>query len=550
MGSINTPATVDISQVVAESQRHAERIKATTDTLDATSGAHAESVQREVDAINKEGELVRDSKLLLDALTIQKEKRNAESAANFGVNEEAHNSIVREMSQGIIEQHKDLKAAGVAILKKKEVGFSDDPIEWLFNTFTIPRDVQAYRTREAILDRDVKTLSSLENLAQEQVKTNNAIAATTSAQISALQAEAGLKAATVRAENARQEAARFGLQVASVRLATSHQQFEAVLQVHGAQVNLQRLELEKAQKAISEKQLELQRQNLQLTIDKRNTDAKAHAELQASLDAATAVAGMRKISVEEYERAPQQTKAALFDIMANPNTAMKRLGSDPADALANADRLNAPLTPQVTMVKEALLAITTKTAQSNKAWQSLKPDEQKRLVNDAIKDTLRGEYNAIPDSGSIYSAPPLASLKGIPAINSTVLWRSTFAPQAENPMRPTSAQAFYDTAVDLVFKGTMTQDQAAKELSQIYKAIAVDNSQQRDFNRLALPMQEKYRTSIKAAGADAPWAYSAGRVIDMANQTEVNNALTRSMVAKKNMETGQMFPLEGTPRGP
>lgn len=537
----NPNTVVDISQVVADSLRHQGRIEATNDSMGKISDEHSASIEREVGAIETEGTLARDIKLLIDSLTIQKEHRNADAAAAFGTNMEASNSIITAMSQSILQQHADLQEAGKEILRKKEIKFSDDPLEFLFGMFTLPREISAYNTREAILTRDAGTLKTLQDLTQEQVKVNNAIAATTTAAISANQAEAALQAAKVRAENARQEAAKFGLQTASVRLATSHQQFETVLQVHNAQVALQHLQLAEASKNINEEMKELQKKNLQLLIDKKEEDAASKALLQGHLDKATALAGMRRITVDEYERAPRGTKEALFDLMANPNTAQGRLGKDTVDALQNVERLNAPLTPALNIIKDKLVKITATTQAKDPAWAALKQDQKDAKFNLAIKDALTAETANIPDTGGFYSAPPLASLRGIPAITSTTLWKSALAPQSNNPMHPTSAQNIYDTAIQLVSTNKMTVEQAATEISQIYKAIAVDNTQQRDYNRFALPLQNDYRTQVNPGLPGI-----SQKVINMTSQSEVLNNMLRSLAAKK---SGLQYREESTGSG-
>jgi hypothetical protein len=546
-GRIVTPATVDISQIVSDSLRHGERQVALENTLDAKEGGYDASVNSEVKAIQDEGQLAHDAKLLIDSLTVQKEQRNRGAAAAFGVNMEASNSVIDEMSKNILEQHKELRKEGQGLIGMQNVGFSDDPVEWFFNQFKIPQAQAAYNTREAVLDREAKTLLTLQNLTQEQVKVNNATAETTNARLSAIQAEQLLKTATIRAENARQEAAKFGVSIISVRNAISYQQFETMLQVHTAQVQLQKLELDQAHKALAEQDLELRRKNLQLLIDKKEEDAKARAELQSNLDRATAVLGSRRISPDEYERAPQQIKGALFDVMMNPNTDKGRLGSDTVDALNNAARLNAPLTPSLNVTRDILLTEATKIQGKRPDWSALKDDQKQNILNKGLKEYVAGEVNNIPDKGGIYSAPPLASLRGIPAVTSTILWKSVLSPQSNNPMRETSAQSIFDAAAGLIADKKISIEKASAEISQIYKAITLDNTQNRDYNRFALPLQNDYHTAITIGQSSV---LGGKKIIDMTNQTEVLNAMMRATTELRLEKQGVYNTLERSGSAP
>lgn len=525
--------SVDISKILDDFAAQSGDITNRVGAIDTATEELNTSVTSETAAIGEEANLKRTALMLTDELIMDKERKNKQAAAFFGTNPEAANSVIQAMSAEILDQHGKVQASAAEILQKQNTKFSDDPIEWITNAFMLPSDIAAHNTREAILERSVKTLQSLEMLTQEQVKTNNAIAATTSTAISAANADALLAAATVRAANAKQQALRDGVQFGSVRLAATHMQFESQLQVFNAEVSLQHLQLAQQTKDINLEMRDLQKQNLQLIIDKRDEDAEARAAFQNQLDKATGLVGMRRLTVADYDRAPQDVKAALYSIMADPNTNDGRLGYDTVNSLERAKAVNAPLSPQINDIKEKLIKWNSATIGKQQAtWSTLKPDQQHVELQKGIQAHLVQEVNNIPDSGGIYSAPPLKSLASIPVVSNTILWKSAFAPQAMNPMRPTSAQAFYDTAVDLVEGKKMPLDQAASEISTIYRAIVLDNGQQRDYNRFALPMQNTYRTAIRTGHSFMIGAFDT-KIIDMTNETEVRNTLMRALSARR-----------------
>lgn len=530
---VTTPPQVDINKVIEEyaNQGSAEQVQ--KQNLNRIEGELGSSTDTEVANIRAEGTLTGQIQNAVDALLLNRSGKNKETAAYFGVNDEASNSVSREMARSIIEQNAEVRKAGGEILKKQQKKFADNPLDWIVTQFEVPQDIAALNTRVAIMEQDAKTLEHLGNLADKQIARNNAIDANTTAAISDLVAKKALAAAEVRAQDARQKALATGMQIGSVRLAANQQSFTNMVSLHNATVAVEHLRLTERSLAINEEQKELQKQNLRLLIERRDKDLDADAELQGNLDQATAVLGMRRISTNEYANAPQQTKAALFDVMSNPNVKQGRLGYDSVDSLENANRLNAPLTPEIQSVKKMLTRWSVE-AQNNPAFAALKPDQKHTTVEKIINQNVKQQATNIPDEGGLYSAPSMWSTGQIPAVSSTILWKSTFGPMAAaNKNRPTSAQAVYDNAVDLIMDKKIDLDRASGEIAQIYKAITIDNTQQRDYNRLSLPSQNSYQTMIKSAGDD--------KLIDMTNKSAVMNHIMRDIAARSRIDRGGSF---------
>lgn len=522
-------APIDINQIIEQYGTQGSVQDANLHRLDQTKEELGHSVETETDSLRTEANLSGQIQGAVDQILLNRARRNQEAAAFFGVNQEASNSVIQSMAQSLLRQKDEIKAAGDKIIQKQNVSFADNPLEWLVTQFELPSDIQAFNTRSAMMMHDAATLKELGDLADKQIARNNAIDANVTAEISALNSKKLLAAAEVRVQEARQRAMQAGVQIDSVRLATSQQAFSNLVALHGAQVAEEHLKLSQKSLAVNEEQKELQKKNLQLLIEKRDTDLKADKELQLNLDRATAILGMRRITTAEYERAPQATKAALFDVMSDPNTAEGRLGYDATDALDNVNKVNAPLTPELQAVKGTMSRWVAE-AQNTPAWAALRPEQKHQVQQDAIMKNVKREAANIPDEHGLYSAPSMYSLNQIPAVNSTIIWKSTFAPQAAaSKTKPTSAQAIYEAAFNLVSDNKMDLDRAAKEISQIYQAVAIDNSQQRDYKRLGLPSQNNYNTSIRTGRGNTA-------VVDMTNETQVRNFILRDLTLKKAFE--------------
>lgn len=533
-----TPETVpvmDLGQLFEQFASQSQAEQQVLGTVDTASADLAKSTDEEIRNIIKEGSLTGDIQSAVDQILIDRAQRNKESAAFFGVNPEASNSIIQAMAQDLVARSGELKVSGEAIAKKQSVGFMQDPFGWLINQFQLPFDVEQHQTKQAIFDSQAEALQKLGKLADEQIARNNAIDANTTAALSKLVAERALAKAQITAEDAKQKALQMGVQFGSVRLAATQQQFSNAIQLHNAAIAVQQLQLSRSTKELNEAMKKLQEKNLQLLIEAKEEDAASKKLLQENLDRATGILGMRHITHQEYKQLPQNVQRSLFDVMSNPSIQQGRLGYDAVDAMETANNLNAPLTPATTEVKNKVNTWLAEFS-ANPLTAALKPGERHTKGQEFVMAKLKAEANNIPDSGGLYSAASMHSLGKIPAVANTILWKSTFAPQAAaQRTAPLKAQAVYDAALGLVLDNKMDLERAAGEIAIIYKSVTMDNNENRNYNRFALPMQNNYRTHINPGhGA----LFSSGKIVDMSNPTEVKNNLLRAIAATKLQTTG------------
>jgi len=525
--------TLDLSEIVKQASLQSLAEADELARISKTQEELGSSVGRETSAITREAELAGAKVIAENAEALVKQQRNQDSAAFFGVNQEASNSLIQSFSEQIIADHHKLVASGEQIKARQQKSFLDDPLGWIADQFALPSDVAAHNTGVANMQLKVDTLKKLGELADAQVSRNNAINSASSAARAKLEAERLALVATRAVENARQEAMKLGVHIGSVRLATTGQQWQRAMALHRAEVDLQQLALQKVSNATNEKMKELQMQQLQLLLDKRKTDMESDRRIQAQLDQATAVLGMRRLTVDEYEKAPAEQKRALWDVMSDPNTNYGRLGADTVMSLRRADALNAPLTPELQKLRGQLNRWTTEMTDptKNPIVATMKPEQLHAHVQKGLRDKIAGEAGNIPDGHGLYSAPPLGAMAGIPAVANTILWKSSFEPLAKvKPATPTSAQQFYDNAINLVSEKKMDMERAVNELAIIFSSVAADNSNTRQYNRFALPMQNSYSTTIRTgAGVFG----NGSQIVDMSNPTAVRNAMLRTLAANR-----------------
>lgn len=518
---------IDLERVMAEFTKVGAAQQAQDAALRQQEADLTKSVETEVSSLNREAELTAEMAGLIDEILLKRADRNKQAAAEFGTNQDASTYVIGELAKASRENTEMIRASAMSIQEKMAVGPGEDVLDWITNQFTIPSDVKAHNALVAQQEIVDTAITRLQNQTQEQFKINNAIDANTSKKIIELNSAKVLAAAAVKAENARQEALKTNINVGSVRLATNQQAFANALALIRAEIDLQQLQIGRARNQLDE---DLKRERL----EKMQREEKSDADLQKDLDRATALHGMRRITPEQFRRMSGPMRTALEYTMADPSMMQGRLGPNPSVAVEMASLMNSPLTPATQTTKEALINIMV-TAQNRPDWAALKPEQKQAAHNKAIRDEVDKQLKNIPDSNSMFSAPPLNSLGKIPAVEGTKLWKDHLAPLATNVFAPTSANQVFKFALDAVKEGKMPLDQAAADVAIIYTSAVADNWHNRDYGRFSLQIPERYRHSYYTR-ISGPYRFGSEQPIDMTNPTAVKNMMLRHLNVNKAIE--------------
>lgn len=527
---------VDIAGLMKEFQNVGAAQTAANREIDTAQGEMNKQTEAQVAATTREADLTGQVQSQIDQLLLRKEGLNKASAAEFGTNREASSYILGELGSLQIDKAKEIIASAQDIHEKQNVGFSDNPLVWLVNQFSLGRQVSAHNSMVAESEIIGETIQKLQAQTIASVQVNNSINANTSADIMALNSQRLLAGAEKEAARARQEAAKANLHVASVRLAVGEEQFKNVLSLNRAQIDLQQLQISQANLALSQEE---RRERLKLLQEKHQSDE----ALQEDLNRATATLGYRTLTPAQFRNMSGPLRNMIEGAMADPNIMQGRVAADPVLAAQLTSTYNLPLTPAKRDVVDWISHEMT-AAQSGRAdWQSLKPEQKHAIQLDAVRESIGRQMRNIPDQGGIFSAPPMMSLGDIPAVAATTLWKESLAPLAKNAMVPTSAQQIFSITGELVATGKMTLEQAAADVSTIYTAAVADNWHNRDYGTMSIKVPEQYRNSYTTR-LKMPATFGGDQAVDMANETAVRNIILRYVSAKRASETG-FSPKEG-----
>lgn len=524
MAQANVPSLDDV--IAADKQR-----QISTDEIIQSSAAFFKSATNaagsEQTAINAEGQAAQDINTIKSNLALSTFAKKKDAAATFGTDPDAPTYVMATLASSILDGTKDLQARDAAIQQKMDTGFFDDPISWITNQFTLPGDVEAYNNKVQNLNESNDIMAKLQARTSDQAKIIDAIDANLSETLVAAQNKGLAAQAAEKVAQSEQKMASLGLTYSNIRLAQTDEQFKAVIAVNNAKVQQQQLSLSIDANQIARERLDIDREKKNIELAMVKDKEAGEKALQGKLDGATAVLGIQRITVNEFKLMEGKYRDMILSAAFDPSVQFHgSVGIDMADSIIKANTLNAPLTPGLNDVRKELTR-TMNTYIAN--HPELKSDPQKLRIDvqSQLDTRVRNEAALIPETGGIYSAPPLAKVLEIPAVKNTMLG-TLVMPLAATPAYPTKPSDFYTQATKAVMEGKMTSAQAASELSGIFKSIEVDNNTNRQYQRLAIPMQKSFKASVNVGTG-----WTGMQTINMSNPVEVEAALIRTVTRQK-----------------
>ena len=502
------------------------------------------STAAQTDAIRRQGELAAQARLAADQITMSLAQANAEDQARFGTNPDAASYVLGELNRQYREGQQEVVESAATLQQKMQTGFSDDPIGWIVQQFTLPREVNAHNAKVAQVGVVEETITKLQQQTISAIAANAARTATTNTTLSALEADKLRVEAEINASKAEQEAAKVNLHVNTVQHSINQGQFQAAIGLNKAATEAEQLD-------ISKRHLQMENERLGLARDREQRERAEEARkvetweklkandaaMQAALDRATEAHGMVKITVEQFKTMTGPMRDELQRAMTDPDVQRGRLAATPSLAIAATEKLNSPLTAEQRVVKGALVDMAAKIIAADRLWTTRKPAEQQRILDEAIKIQTNLELKNIPNEGSIFSPPPLNVVGKIEGVARLPFWQLNFSKQAENEYVSTNAQQIFNAAVTTVMKGEMPLDQVAEQASTIFDAIAAENRHARNYGKFSLNLDTKYlngyNTRIEIPGVSL---LTSPQTVDLANKEAFKNHLMRAINRNRALE--------------
>lgn len=207
------------SQVVASSQARAAGADNEIGKVNNLTGELVNLLQRQADASVGVGEAEAaaiNAKGARD-LAADAERKRLEAAMLHPLGAKDLTDFISQQSVKIAEQKQQLDAERAQLVGKMSTKFSDNPLAWLVNAFTVPDEVRNYNAKYQGLAGEMEFQAKVDSALKSGVATQKSLEATTSAQEVAAQANKAKNMAAVVAMNSQVEALKSSLTAVGLR---------------------------------------------------------------------------------------------------------------------------------------------------------------------------------------------------------------------------------------------------------------------------------------------------------------------------------------------
>lgn len=462
---------------------------------------------------------------------IAKKAHNTQAASIFGTNPDASSYILAAMSEDVLNIEKDLSNRDKMIQQKLDTGFADDPLGWFVNQFTIPADIAAYNNRVGTLNQKNDMMKSMLTKTTEAYAVNAGI--DTAASVEKLNALNKITLGKAQVDMANSEAmvAQLGLSQLNIKNALDERQFQAVVQTQNAQVRLAELALAQSRESREREEGVLKQELQRLQITAHKDDLENKAMFQAKLDKATDTFQMARVPLKEFLTWTGARKDVMDRLMSDPDVQNRGImANSPAKAVEMFNAMGTTGSPGANIIRKQLTTISNEVAETNSAlWKNKTPAEKFELIDKKAEAIIKREYANTPNTGSIFSPPPLAaSITTSPSVQTSALAQALAPIAAADKNAPTDASLIYKTALDLVASGKVTPEDAAHQATLLYQGVVSSNNFNRPYSRFALEGPTEFKTNVYTGNG-----WTGSKIMTLTNEAEWQAALTRGAIAAK-----------------
>lgn len=546
--STDSSAMPDVDLVTnAFDAAHAQIASSLSDLAGEIGSASGATAKRNT-GIAQQTEAQQELNTIKEKSQMQIEARTKAEAGAFGTDPDASSYVVTALGGHIIQTENELSNLTDMMNDKMKVSFLDDPLQFVTNQFSLPFDQARAELLSGKVSQESATLHGLLQATSEAAQKNAAIDQSASeARLAATNKVLAGKAIQDVA-NSDFEMAKLGIQGISVKNAMNEQQFTNILQVNNAKNEALRLSLAQDAEMLHARQVDItasyrdiQEKALNLTVEQRNDQIAAINSLQKNLDRVTSMYGMRQIAAKDFMSSsfPPRMKEVVQQLMLDPNTEDGKMGFNATAALNRVNEINAPLTPGMNILRKKLIDLQNGVIaqpMTQQVWKTLAPEQRAALVQKGIEQEVLKEANNVPQTGGIYSPPPLRDVLTTPSLlqAAPILTGKTSALPAiatTDPQHPLNANEVFKSALEAITTKQATVEQMGQEISRIYKTANALNAETQQYNRFALPaLVDTHKTTLYTGTG-----WGGARVVDMASPIAVQSELIRSLANLKRM---------------
>jgi len=459
---------------------------------------------------------------------LETRRLNAAASADVGMNPGASSYILSALSSSILQKEGEIRSRDTEIQKKLDVKFYDDPLSFLSNQLSAPFDIAARNVVAAQTQSMNSQMAEASKRFTEAAVVNAAIAETVTTKSIAAAAEKNLLEAQIKVASEQQNLARLNIHGATIRDAQDKQQWDAILALQSAQNAQQHLALSAAAGQRDAERLKMDKEMREIQMEERRDKQAAEKSIQMRLDKVADALSIGRIPVREFEHMPAAHRTIWRRMMYDPDVQERGvLGTTPVQVVDTANAMGLNLTPGMNIVRKKIIDVKNAVfadPQYATVMQHGKPEDRERIVNMSLEAQIKAEARNIPETGGIYSPPPLLATLAIPMISSLQLSKELQALAVNNPEYPTSASDIFGMGVKMMREGKANPASAATQMKMIFEGILSDNTTQRQYLKFAIPVPTTYKTNVQTGGT-----WGSSMVMDVTNFAQLEAEFTRVM---------------------
>lgn len=484
---------------------------------------------------------------VVETAAIKLKKDNAEAAVAFGTNPDASTYVIHDLGAKIRQSITDEEAKRTDLQGSLDASFFDNPADWLLAQVAAPFQAASLELAEGRTKRLSSSLAALQNLTLEQYRTNEAIDDASSTELLAAKNRMALASAAGAAASSQAELARLGIEKINIFRSMNAEQFNATIHYNNEVARLQTMSAQARELELREDTHRMQRENHEIKVRHDNLmlsvaegKDEASKDFQARLDRAAPLVGIGKIGIQEFNKIPDSAplKQAIIQMMYSTDGAAGRLGASPAQAYGLSKFIGISMPGLQDDVRNWTSTVVDRITKGQaETWKNLDPAVKDQKLNEAIRTEVKKELELIPQTGGLYSPPPLAAILNNPLYKDN-MFAKELAELGRNPTYATKPEDFFVVAMKYM-QANPTADGRfdpklasilANNIAFIFQGVMVGNNITHQYGKFVLPgLSDQTGFKMQARTGSL---FNGTTAIDMSNHTELTAYLIRRMATE------------------
>lgn len=532
-----TVASSDLlTSILEEAKKTGGTIRQAIDTVNSNATKVEESFQRTQAIQRRSADAAATIVGVQQAGRLELENALQAAALQLGADLNDVSGRQAELAQRYIRARADQQRNLDTIVSKNSVSIFENPLQWVANQITVNADIRQFKNNDAIATVASKTIDETNRLLDARAQA----AARLQSTVTAASAAAAVEVARANVNLQAEETFRQGILANSravqdiVNLQGSALQ---VLNTSYSAVNQQ------TQINIALENLAAARRAEQRQVENMSRDAAAGNYVQSMI-----VQGYKTLYPTQPEKweVPNSPKLlalisgkvpldgemkAAYDLgvinsKVSPDGTTRILGTSPIEVLRNLQ-----FRPELAADSRAVIQMYSDVAQATIASPKYKQlvaakdvEGANKLVNDAIKEAFAAQSALVKDASNPYYLPNVMQIiNQTPALKEYKLTQEILAPAAAAGIDLSNPSAVFGQVVDAVRKGKIPVNQAAIELSTIYRQGQRVNIASKQLSNLGIAPLEAYNVKINTGGM-------LDETVNMASPTEIIRAMMKANI--------------------